>query len=170
MQNKDHSIKELEMTIQKYKNTVYGIAFTHLKNKQEADDVFQEVFLLYFKKDISFENEEYKQAWLVKTTINKCRQSNHNLWNTIVDKKEEVNIAQTTDIASKEESDVYNAVLQLDVKYRTPLYLHYFIGMPIEEIGKIMNIRSNTISVRLNRAKKILKKRLERSEGMFHEN
>lgn len=170
MQNKDHSIKELEKTIQKYKKTVYGIAFTHLKNKQEADDVFQEVFLLYFQKDISFENEECKRAWLIKTTINKCRQSNHNLWNTIVDKKEEVNIAQTVDIASKEESDVYNAVLQLDVKYRTPLYLHYFIGMPIEEIGKIMKIRSNTISVRLNRAKKILRKRLERSEGMFYEN
>lgn len=50
MRRNDPAIQDLEMTMSKYKRTVYGIAVTQLNNRHEADDVFQEVFLLYFSK------------------------------------------------------------------------------------------------------------------------
>ena len=43
--------------IQKYKNTVYGLAFTNTGNKHDAEDIFQEVFLLYFTKGVHFDND-----------------------------------------------------------------------------------------------------------------
>ena len=74
MHTNDPNIQELEQTIMKYKRTVYGIALTQLKNKHEADDVFQEVFLLYYLKNPILDDENAKRAWLIRTALNKSRQ------------------------------------------------------------------------------------------------
>ena len=69
MHKDDPGVQDLEKTICEYKNTVYGIALTMLINKSDADDVFQEVFLLYYLKQLSFDNEAAKKAWLIRTTV-----------------------------------------------------------------------------------------------------
>lgn len=159
MQTKKPDIQELEETIQKYKRTVYGIAITQLNHKHEADDVFQEVFLLYFSKAPSFDQEESKKAWLIRTTINKCRQYNFSKWNIHIDKTNELDISQLIDL--EEDHHVFIAVKELAPKYREAVYMHYFLGMSVNEIAYTLKLRPNTVSMRLNRAKKILKKRLE---------
>lgn len=161
MQTKDPKVRELEETIQKYDRTVYGIALTQLKNKHEADDVFQEVFLLYFRKELKFDNEESKRAWLIRTTINKCRQFNFGKWNTGIDKSQELDDVYAIDLGAQEDNTVYEAVMELAPKYREIIYLHYFLGLSVNEIAHILKLRPNTVSVRSNRAKKLLKKRLE---------
>jgi len=59
MQTADSGIAELDISqiIQKYQNMVYGIALTQLKQRSEADDVFQDVFLTYHRKNPAFESE-----------------------------------------------------------------------------------------------------------------
>ena len=157
------NIRELERIINQYKKTVYGIAAAMLRNKSDADDVFQEVFLLYYKKNIAFETEAGRRAWLIRVTVNKCRQVNNSVWNTRVDKTDELEIVHEFAFTN-EESEVFTAVSELEQKYRIPVILHYFQGLSVNEIADILGERGNTVSVRLNRARKLLKQRLEEDD------
>ena len=57
----DGSIDE---AIELYKSTVYGIALTRTKNRHDADDVFQQVFLTYFLKNPRFNEEDIEKRGL----------------------------------------------------------------------------------------------------------
>ncbi len=78
MQTADSGIAELDISqiIQKYQNMVYGIAITQLKHRSEADDVFQDVFLTYHRKNPAFESEEHRKAWLIRTAVVICKRYN----------------------------------------------------------------------------------------------
>ncbi|SEK75187.1 RNA polymerase sigma factor [Ruminococcus albus] len=161
MHTEKTAIQELEQTITKYKRTVYGIALTQLKNKHEADDVFQEVFLLYYLKKPVFDDEKAKRAWLIRTALNKCRQYNLGKWNMNTDKNFEPTEDRTADFESKYDSEIIEAVRELPEYLREPLYLHCFLGLSVNETASLLGIRANTASMRLSRAKKILRSKTE---------
>ncbi len=159
MHKDDPEKQDFEETMYEYKNTVYGIALTMLINKSDADDVFQEVFLLYYLKQLSFDNEAAKKAWLIRTTIYKCRQQNSSGWNQHVDKTDEINA--DISLETQKDKEIYSAVTELPKKIREAVYLHYFIGLSVNETAEILGVRANTVSMRLAKAKKLLQKRLE---------
>ena len=64
----------MDKVIEKYKDMVYRIAFSYCRNRSDADDVFQEVFLRYFRKAPVFKNAEHEKAWLIRVTVN-CSKS-----------------------------------------------------------------------------------------------
>ena len=159
MHKDDPRKQDLENTMNEYKNTVYGIALTMLVNKSEADDVFQEVFLLYFLKQPVFDSPAAKKAWLVRVTINKCRQQNSSKWNKNVDKTDEFDPGIS--LETQEDRELYAAVRALPQKNREAVYLHYIIGLSVNETAEVLGVRANTVSMRLAKAKKLLRKRLE---------
>lgn len=161
MHTDETAIKELEQTIMKYKRTVYGIALTQLKNKHEADDVFQEVFLLYYLKKPVFDDENAKRAWLIRTALNKCRQYNLGKWNSNTDKTFEPSEDRTADFESSYDSEIFEAVRELPEGLREPLYLHCFLGLSVNETASILGIKASTASMRLSKAKKILRSKTE---------
>jgi RNA polymerase sigma-70 factor (ECF subfamily) len=161
MHTDETAIKELEQTIMKYKRTVYGIALTQLKNKHEADDVFQEVFLLYYLKKPVFDDENAKRAWLIRTALNKCRQYNLGKWNSNTDKTFEPPEDRTADFESSYDSEIFEAVRELPEGLREPLYLHCFLGLSVNETASILGIKASTASMRLSKAKKILRSKTE---------
>ncbi len=162
MQNKDPKIIDLEQTIMKYKRTVYGIALTQLNNKHEADDVFQEVFLLYFVKELDFDNENAKRVWLIRTTLNKCRQYNNSKWNTHTDKTNEPDENKLVDFETEREAELYSAVKELPQKLREAVCLHCFLGLSLDECSELLGVGVSAVSMRLKKAERLLK---ERSEG-----
>lgn len=162
MHKDDPGIQDLENTMYEYKNTVYGIAVTMLIYKHDADDVFQEVFLLYFIKQPNFDDAASKRSWLIKVTINKCRQYNYSKWNRHIDKSAKLDVS--ADFDTLENKEIYSAVRELPYKYREAVYLHYFLGISVNEAATIAGIKANTMSMRLSKAKQLLKKRLERDQ------
>ena len=64
--------------IQRYSDMVYRLAFSLVKNKYEAEDIHQEVFVRYLCKKPLFESAEHEKAWFLRVTINLCK----NLWKT----------------------------------------------------------------------------------------
>ena len=62
---------------------------------------------------------------------------------------------------TKERNDIYYAVQELPLKYRTIIHLYYYEGYKINEISKILNINDNTIKSRLARAREKLKEKVE---------
>ena len=61
----------------------------------------------------------------------------------------------------EDHSDLLEAVLALPEKYKDPIYLHYYEGYTAEEIGRILNKNANTVYTLLNRARQMLRTRLE---------
>ena len=148
--------KYLEMMIEKYSEMVYRLALTRTKSKENSEDVFQDVFFRLSRKMPNFESEEHEKAWLIKVTINCSKNllSSAFLRHTTEMKEEFI-------FETKERHDIYYAVQELTLKYRTIIHLYYYEGYKINEISKILNINENTIKSRLTRAREKLKEKIE---------
>lgn len=77
------SIQETEdpgFAIQKYDATVYRIAFARTGNREDADDIFQDVFLRYLQRLPVFLTEEHRKAWLIRVTVNCANKFHTSFW------------------------------------------------------------------------------------------
>jgi len=146
----------IEQILEKYSDTVYRIAFSKLKNKADADDLTQEVFLRYIRFKPTFENSEHEKAWFIRTTINCSINLVKSAWFRKTDPLED-NL--TTELAEK--SEVYYAVLELDEKYRTVVHLFYYEDLTIQEISNVLQKKETTVKSLLHRARNKLKQKLE---------
>lgn len=139
---------------EKYIDTVYRVAFSMLKNPHDADDVTQEVFLKLYTAYVEFQSEAHVKNWLIKVTVNACRNVFRTPWRKVEDIEE---YAQTLGFETPEQSDLFLAVNSLDRKYRIAVHLYYFEGYSVKEIGEILGVSENTVSTRLARARGKLK-------------
>lgn len=124
----------------RYSNMVFRLALSQTKNKSDAEDIFQEVFLRLINKKPVFENEGHEKAWLIKVTVNCSRKLFASAWF-----KRTVPLAQELKFETKEKSDVYYAVLDLPLKYRTVIHLFYYEDLSIAQIGKVLSAKESTI-------------------------
>ena len=143
----------LEQTIEKYSNMVYRLAMARTRNIETSEDVYQEVFLRLAKKMPEFESEEHKKAWLIRVTIN-CSKSILN--SSFI--KHRADLDENLSFETPERHDIYYAVLNLPIKYRTVIHLYYYENYSIKEISKILKLNENTIKTRLSRARQKLEK------------
>ncbi len=63
----------IEQIYGKYSDTVFRLAYSIVKDISEAEDITSDVFVKFFTYEKDFENEEHEKAWLIRTTINKCK-------------------------------------------------------------------------------------------------
>ena len=152
--------ESIETVIQRYKGTVYSVALSYVKNREDADDIFQEVFLIYFRTNPQFNDEEHRKAWLIRTTINCSKRvvdSTYRKRTVPLDEMEE----ESFEFQSKEENAVYIALQQLPEKYRIVLHLFYFEDMSVEQISKALDIKPTTVKVQMMRGREMMKEKLK---------
>ncbi|MBR3696865.1 MAG: sigma-70 family RNA polymerase sigma factor [Clostridia bacterium] len=148
--------QNIEEVIEKYGDMVYRIALTHTGCKENAEDIFQDVFIRYSEKLLKFKNDEHEKAWLIRVTINKCKNLLASSWN-----KKNVELNENISFETHEEFDVINAINKLPKNYRTVIYLFYYEGYKIKEIAEILKINESTIKTWAFRARELLKESLE---------
>lgn len=141
--------------IDKYSDTVYRIALTRCESVENAEDVYQEVFVKYFQTNPKFNNEEHEKAWFIRVTINLSKNNVRLFWNKNVSELDENIIFE-----SKEENDVFNVVNTLPQNYKTVIYLSYYEGYKVKEIADFMKVKEGTVKTWLFRAREILRKKL----------
>ena len=155
--------ESIETVIQRYKGTVYSVALSYTSNRADADDIFQEVFLIYFKVKPQFNDEELRKAWLIRTTINcslRVVESTYRKRTVPMDEMEEGSFQ----FESKEENAVYLALQELPEKYRIVLQLFYFEDMSIESISNALNIKAGTVKVQLMRGREMMETKLKEED------
>lgn len=140
---------------EKHSDMVYRLAFARLKNKSDADDILQEVFLRYLKNGAVCD-EEHEKALLIRITIN-CTKSMFKRLNRL--KAEE--LFESIPAPENTSFKTLEAVLNLPLKYRTAVHLHYYCGYSIEEIADMTDSKPSTVKSHLFRARKLLKTELE---------
>jgi len=124
----------------------------YLRNRSDMEDVFQEVFLKHALRKTGFASDAHEKAWLIRVSINACKDLTKSFWHRKVFSLEE---ADTTGLTlSQDNSDVLDAVLRLrPPKYRAVIYLFYFEGYKATQIAQILGRNENTIYTWLSRAK-----------------
>ncbi|MBR5121330.1 MAG: sigma-70 family RNA polymerase sigma factor [Oscillospiraceae bacterium] len=149
MQTKDTKVY-VSSLVDKYSDMVYRTAYHALCDTHYAEDVTQEVFLKLCHTLPDFESEEHEKAWLLRVTINMCKNYNKRVY-----AHPSVELSETIPINDEYRSDgtVLSAVKALPEKYRTAIYLYYFEGYQIKEIAEIMKSNQNTVSSLLMRAR-----------------
>ena len=152
------SEQEVNRAVEKYSDMIRRLCMIHLKNYADTEDIFQTVFLKYVLSSVSFENEEHERAWFIRVTINACKDLLKNFFRSHTVSIDEV-LEQPAEM-QEDNREVLEAVLSLPARYRDVVYLYYYEEYTAPEIGKILGKNVNTIYTLLNRAKKILRKKL----------
>ena len=128
----------------------------HLKNYADTEDIFQTVFLKYVLSSVSFESKEHEKAWIIRVTVNACRDLLKSFFRSRTVPLEEL----VREPAAAPTGEVLEAVLSLPGKYKDVVYLHYYEGYTAPEIGRILGKNANTVYTLLTRAKGLLRERL----------
>jgi RNA polymerase sigma-70 factor (ECF subfamily) len=153
-----------EGAIERYADMVYRLALSQMGNKQDADDIFQEVFVRLVKHVHNLQTWKHVKAWLIKVTINCCKKHFAQYWNKNVYPMETLKIGQTVEegYSIPEEGIPVTAVVgKLPPKYRYVIYLFYYEELSIIEIGKVTGQKESTIKSQLFRAREMLKEMLK---------
>ena len=151
---------ELEEIIRRYQSMVYGLALARTGSPADADDVFQETFLAYYRAGKVFREEEHRKAWLLRTTLNLSRRVTQSTY-----RRKVVPLAEGEGVAlpfrEPEENRVWQALQSLGEDYRLPLYLFYFEELPTDRIAKVLALRPGAVRMRLSRGRDQLRELLK---------
>ena len=151
------SEQEVNEAIERYSDMILRLCMVYLKHPQDAEDIFQTVFLKYAIRSGAFESDEHEKAWLIRVTVNACRDLLRNFFHSRTVAAEDVD---TSAGVSAEQYAVMEAVWSLPKQYREVVYLHYYEGYSAPEIGRILKKNPNTVYTHLRRAKEMLKESL----------
>ena len=143
--------------VETYSDMLLRIALNRVKTIPAAEDIVQGVFERLMRRRPIFESSEHEKAWLIRTAVNLCltdlrAESRHG------ELPLDENIAQDY---GEDTFDVLDAVQTLPVQDRYAVYLYYYEGYGVKEIGKLLKEPDGTVSSRLSRARKKLRAILE---------
>jgi RNA polymerase sigma-70 factor (ECF subfamily) len=140
----------------KYSNMVYRLALSRTKNIHDAEDIMQEVFLRLVKKAPDFESDEHRKAWIIRVTVNCSSKLHTSAWF-----RRTVPLVEELKFETTERSEVYYAVMELPLKYRTVIHLFYYEDLSIAQISGTLSVKESTVKSQLLRARQLLKVRLK---------
>ena len=152
------SEREVTDAIERYSDTVLRLCTVYLKNGSDAEDVFQTVFLKYALHDGPFQNPEHEQAWLIRVTVNACKDLLKSFFRSRTVSLED--LKDYAPEATQEQYAVMEAVRSLPKQYRDVIYLHYYEGYTAPEIAGILKRNPNTVYTHLHKGKQLLKELL----------
>ena len=145
-----------EELVRRHADMVYKLALSRTGNQADAEDVFQEVFLRYCKKQPEFASAEHEKAWFIRVTIN-C---SHKLWSSPFRRK---TVPLDESLPASEvakNGDILDSVLTLPQKYRTILHLFYYEDLSVRDISELLKIPVSTVTCQLSRARKLLREKM----------
>lgn len=149
----DHCVSEI---ISKYADLVFRICIIYLRNKADAEDAFQDIFIKLYEKNPEFNDEEHLKAWLIKCTTNHCKNMLSTYWNKFKVSIDDVVLP----IEDKKDQELLTYVIKLPIKYKAVIYLYYYEGYSTIEISKMLNVKDATVRTQLKRGRELLKEYL----------
>lgn len=145
--------REAERLVETYSDLILRLSYTYLKSAQGGEDICQTVLLKLLTGNETFDSPEHERAWVVRTAINCCKDELRAFRRRSVPLEE----AEETAAPEPPRSDVLDAVMALPRKYREAIYLFYYEGYSIDEIGALTGRSGAAVSAHLSRGRKKLK-------------
>lgn len=143
---------EIERLFDSYADDVFRLAYSYLGNRQDAEDICQNVFLKLTDGKTAL-SEGKEKPWLLTCTANACKNQLKSFWRKNVGELDDSIV-----FISPDDKLLHEAVMSLSPKYRAMIYLYYFEGYSQGEIADILSISLTAVQTRMSRAREILKK------------
>ena len=158
--NELRSEEFMDEAIAAHQGAVYRLALSQTRSAADAQDVMQDVFIKLMRSQVPFRDSDHLRAWLLRVTINQCRDLQRRRVVRAYTPLEQV----TEHPAASEENGLLKEVLQLEEPYKTVLVLHYFEDFSIVEIAKMLSLSPSAVKMRLMRGRQQLKTTLQEGE------
>ena len=142
---------------ERMKNTIYRTALAYCRNVQDAEDITHDVFLIRFRHEEPFPDEESEKAWMLRVTVNRCKNLLKSFRRRFTVPLEDASEVCVTDA----EHSIWDAVNALPAHYRIVIHLYYYEGYDVRETAEILGISESNVQIRLMRARKKMKELLE---------
>ena len=143
--------------VEQWSPLLLRLSYSYLGSTADAEDVVQEVFLALLERGKPFKDPEHEKAWLIKVTVNKCKNCLKAAWRS----RRSPMPADTAVPAPEEPLGVLEAVMALPPLYRIPIHLHYCEGWSTGEIAAMLGVSPATARTRLHRGRAMLRDVLE---------
>jgi RNA polymerase sigma-70 factor (ECF subfamily) len=174
----EHALAELA---DEYSTKIYQLAFRYLRNKEDAEEVTQDVLFKVYKKVGAFRGDAALSSWIYRITFNaamsRLRTARYQRAQTEERQSSSLdsdNARSTTSSDLADWSDmadervlraelrrrVHRAILALPAIYRAPVMLRDIQGMSTEEASAVLRVKDQTLKSRLHRGRLILRKQL----------
>lgn len=147
--------EDLARLVGAHSKSLLRLAFAYVRNAQDAEDLVQETYLRYLRARPALESEAHEKAWLMRVTINLCKNHLRSAW---IRKRRP--LEENLSYLMPETEDLLREVLSLEEIYRVPVHLHYYEGYSIAEIARLLGEKPATIGSRLSRGRARLKARI----------
>ena len=152
------SEQEINRAVDQYADMLRRICMLYMKNETDCEDIFQTVFLKYLQRKEPFQSQEHEKAWLIRVTINACKDLRRSFFRSRTLPLDE--IAEPAAAMHPDHREVLEAVLSLPQKYKEVIYLHYYEEYTAPQIGKLLHKNTNTVYSLLARGRTLLKEKL----------
>lgn len=143
---------ELEQLIARNADLVYRLAYAKSGCREDAEDIFQQVFLRFISRRPRFDSPEHERAWFLKVTAN-CTKS---FWAAARRQKHEP-LSDNAPAEEQPKSELAEALAQLPPDARVLIHLYYYEGLTAAEIAELLSRRTGTVRMQLTRARRRLK-------------
>jgi RNA polymerase sigma-70 factor, ECF subfamily len=164
-----------------YGTKIYQLAFRYLRNKEDAEEVTQDVLFKVYRKVGEFRGDAALSSWIYRITFNAAMSRLRTAQYQRVQAEERreaasdtgsgepprpTDVADWTDLADEQllrsqlRQRVMRAILALPAIYRAPVMLRDIQGMSTEEASAMLKVKDQTLKSRLHRGRLILRKQL----------
>lgn len=152
----------------KYKQMIFNICYSYLKTHDDAEDVMQDTFISFYHLNKSFINDDQEKYYLIRMTINNCKnmiKKNKHIYHF---KDDEVNNLKSLNVIEK--TNIIDIISFLDNKLKEVIVLKYAENLSNREIASALNISEENVRKRLERAIKTLKNKWEVNKWLSNKN
>lgn len=160
---------DIEALIDAHSGAVKRCAYLCLRDERLAEDMCQEVFLRLWQYPPRAENDAGVRAWLLRVTVNVCRDYLRTAWRRRVQPAEDELLSASpapgptpegAALTQERDDALYDAVMALPLKYREPIIMHYYFDYTQQETARILDLNGATLRSRLMRARALLRSML----------
>lgn len=158
-----------------YKREVYQTCYHLLQNKEDAEDVCHDVFIIVFRRN--WQEIEYTKAWILRITVNQCmnvlrkrklRQNKQSILNGQYQYEakqiESTRSVEGIVIQQSESFRLIHIMKHLSDKLYSVLVLRFYNDLSLADIGHILEIPEGTVKSRIHKGLRLLRKELDRQE------
>lgn len=142
---------EINRIVRAYSDMLLRIAIQYTRRKEPAEDCVQDCLFKLIKIK-GFKSEEHLKAWLIRVTINRCKDELKSSYNQKI-----ARLGDDYPAPSKEKGDLERELSKLTPLEQNIIYLYYYEDYKIKEIANIYKKTENAVTIILSRARRKLK-------------